>query len=275
MKVIRYFFFLCGYRINHLFRRFKSRFFKLNKQEKIDYLQKLSLDYPKLESIEKTISDLVEKKMSITRFGDGEYHLCLGKSIGFQKQSFNLGFRMYKILSDSKSEHCMIGIIPYQLKGLNDYSTDFWYENIDYILKVLNKKTLYYNARITRELTANNIMQLKKVWENRDVIFITGKGSRFNENHTIFDNIATKQSLFTTAKNAWNDYNQTYQNVLEVTKSISNPIVICAIGPTASILAYDLSMLNIQCLDIGHITNIYDKLFYNAEKPENLPIQKI
>ncbi|NBX79184.1 MAG: DUF1792 domain-containing protein [Flavobacteriales bacterium] len=273
MKFIGYLFFLFGYRVNHLFRRIKSKILKVNKQEKIDYLHKRIIKYPKLESIEKTISDLVEKNMSITRFGDGEYHLCLGKSIGFQEFTFRLGFRMFKILSDSKSESCMIGIIPYQLNGINEYSTDFWYENIDYVLKFFNKNTLYYNARITRELTNENIMHLKKAWEKRDVIFITGKGSRFSENHTIFDNVASKQSLFTTARNAWSDYNQTYKNVLIAAKSISNPIVICAIGPTASILAYDLSIINIQCLDIGHITNIYDKLFLNADKPENLPIQ--
>lgn len=273
MKVFSYFFFLSGYFLNHLQRRFRSKFFKVSNKEKIDFLFKRTVKYPKLESIEKTISDLVEKNMSITRFGDGEYHLCLGKSIAFQKFSFSLGYRMYKILSDSKSERCMIGIIPFQLNGINEYSTDFWYENIDYVLKLFNKKTLYYNARITRELTIENIINLKMAWENRDVIFISGKGSRFSENHIIFDNVASKHSLFTTAKNAWSDYKDTYQKVLMTAKSISNPIVICAIGPTASILAYDLSIENIQCLDIGHITNIYDKLFLNADKPENLPIQ--
>ena len=51
-------------------------------------------------------------------------------------------------------------------------------------------------------------------------------------------------------------------------------MVIIALGPTATVLAYDLSLKGIQSLDIGHITNVYDRIVYGKDTPEKLAMAK-
>ena len=50
-----------------------------------------------------------------------------------------------------------------------------------------------------------------------------------------------------------------------------NPLILISLGPTATVLAYDLSKTGVQAIDIGHITNMYDRLVYGKAKPEDLP----
>ena len=131
-----------------------------------------------------------------------------------------------------------------------------------------NKK--YYSARISRELTKESIVKLKMAWLNRNIIFVSGKNSRFDVNHIIFEGANEKVSVWTLPLNAWAEYDSVFKEVVFEASKLDDSIVICAIGPTATVLAYDLSNLGIQCLDLGHITNCYDRVFENALKPEDL-----
>ena len=58
---------------------------------------------------------------------------------------------------------------------------------------------------------------------------------------------------------------------IEIAKH-ENPLLLISLGPTATVLAYDLSQSGNLALDIGHITNMYDKLVYGMAKPEELPL---
>ena len=113
-----------------------------------------------------------------------------------------------------------------------------------------------------------------KCWENRNVIFITGKGSRFDTKHELFKNIKSASTLYSLPTNAWSDYETLKTAVLTEVENKENPLVICALGPTATVLAYELSQQEIQCFDIGHINNVYDKIKYGKATPEELPMTK-
>ena len=115
------------------------------------------------------------------------------------------------------------------------------------------------------------IKKITQLWKNKHVVFVTGKGSRFNLEHEIFQNIASYDCVYGQPKNAWADYNRLLKESKDKATN-KETIVILAIGPTATVLAYDLaSSKNIQAIDIGHITNVYDKIVYGAENPEKLP----
>lgn len=154
---------------------------------------------------------------------------------------------------------------------MTPYTQEFWYENILFLTKLF-KKRQYHNARISRQLTQEQFLKLKVIWKNRNVIFITGKGSRFDTNHELFDNIKTHTTIYGKAENAWDNYVELLNEVILASKSIEEPIVICSLGPTATVLAYDLSTKhNIRTLDLGHLTNVYDMLEHGAPMPEKLP----
>jgi len=49
-------------------------------------------------------------------------------------------------------------------------------------------------------------------------------------------------------------------------------LCLIAAGPTACVLAADLSARGYQALDIGHLTNCYLEYLGEASKPEVLPM---
>lgn len=277
MKVKLYYLFLVNlifYTVERLF--FKVRYiFKYPSDEKaMDSLRYYAKFYPKMESIEDTIEEIVNNRKSISRFGDGEYSLVLYRNIGFQTKSLRIAFRMFEILKGKSNPNCLVGIIvPVLNQGpLGQYSLRYMYENNIHILRMFTDKK-YYSARISREMTKESVVKLQNAWLNRNVIFVSGKNSRFDVNHKIFKGVKTKVSIWTLPVNAWGEYEKVIDKVKDESKKLDDPLVICAIGPTATVLAYDLSNIGIQCLDLGHITNCYDRVFDNAAKPEDLSLE--
>lgn len=258
------------HQLHLLKRKIERRLAPKSSFHKYQYLLPFKKTYPKVYSIEKTIDDLLHSNKSISRFGDGEFHLCLGQAINFQSSSPSLQKRLKEVLNSSNQE-CQVAIIEYVIEGMTPYTQEFWYENISFITKLFKKKQ-YHNARISRQLTQEQFLKLKVIWQNRDVIFITGKGSRFDTNHELFDKIKSHVTIYGKAENAWDNYDELLSEVISEAKNIKDPLVICSLGPTATVLAYDLSTKhNIRTLDLGHLTNVYDMLEHGAPMPEKLP----
>lgn len=57
--------------------------------------------YPKIASIDETIEELISKKKSIARYGDGEFMICFGRDINFQKSDKLLRKRLRLILQNN------------------------------------------------------------------------------------------------------------------------------------------------------------------------------
>jgi glycosyltransferase family protein len=242
----------------------------MSKNQLVEKLNNSRIFYPKITSVEDTIDVLVCSQKSIARFGDGEFAIALGRSISFQKKSRSLRRRLLEILKDDKNNNCLIGIIDCNHKYLTDYEVRYWFENIKDILKILNLSRTYSNASITRQSNMQQFLKLKKVWDNRNVVFVTGRNSRFDCNHELFNNTRSSQSFYSLSKNAWSNYGELLKSICILTKKIENPIVICSLGPTATVLSYDLSLIGIRALDLGHFTNIFDAIKYDKEVPEKI-----
>lgn len=240
-----------------ILKKIKEKMLPTANEQKEQYLLQYKPAYPNVKSIDETIDALVNTEASIARFGDGEYLLMSGKSIDFQKYSRQIQKKLLEVMN-SNCPNCLIGIIEYKLTGMTPYTRDFWFENIYRIIKLFKRNT-FYNARISWELSHERINKLKKIWEGKDIIFVTGKDSEFNVNHELFNNKNSAQNVYGLPNNAFFEYDSLSKAIIDVAKSISNPIVILSLGPTASILAYDLATKGIRSLDLGHITNIYDK----------------
>lgn len=232
-----------------------------------------SSKHPKVKTIDETINEIVNNKKSIARYGDGEYFLAFYRHIGFQKKDKALQKKLIEILQN-KNKYCIVGIPEFRKERLTKFWKQFWFENFYNVKAVLNLNTTYYNQSISREINLSQINQLKKAWENRPVVFVTGKGSRFDVKHEIFNNISSSTSVYGLPKNSWENYSSVYNEVVTISQNLKDPLVIIALGPTATVLAYDLSLLGIQGLDIGHITNVYDKIVYGKEVPEKLAMIK-
>jgi glycosyltransferase family protein len=247
------------------------KIFKPHVSDFINYVESVGINlYPKIASIDETIEELISNNKSIARYGDGELMLCLSRAINFQKNDLLLKKRLREILRNDNNS-CLVGIPDYNPLFFSPFWWQFWYENTKNVVRLLNTKTKYYNQGISRGVNLNQIERLKTLWDDRNVIFVYGRGSRFDINHEIFSKVAKKNKIEGLAINAWCEYDFLYQNVLNLSQSVKNPLIICSLGPTATVLAYDLSRNNLQTIDLGHLNNVYDMLKYGSASPEELP----
>ena len=92
----------------------------------------------KILSSEDTLDEIIKNKKSISRFGDGEFNLILGKKIGFQEFNKTLTIKLKKVLR-SKRKGLLIGILlPYN----NYYLEPFIYVTKKYLINWMERKKL-------------------------------------------------------------------------------------------------------------------------------------
>lgn len=231
--------------------------------------------YPKVISIEESLNELINSNKSLVRFGDGEFSLCFNNDLSFQKANTGLNTRLREILK-SENKNCMIAIVDANVEMKTDYSINFWSSNsypISTLLK--NKDNYYYEANIFRHLNLNQYQKLKQLWKNKAVIFVVGKKSRFVFDKSLFEGVTKHSFIYGKAQNAWDEYNHILGEVCKQSENLKNDIIVLiALGPTASVLCYDLSLKGIRAIDIGHISNQYLRLLNKGQKPENMPISQ-
>ena len=229
----------------------------------------------KVFSNEETVDEIIKNKKSISRFGDGEFYLIFGKNIRFQKNNKIIRDKLVKILKNNE-KNLLVGIIQYKtLNKLLNYENEFWSNFLDkykfQLVKVLNKKKKYYSSTISRfylrykdkSKMYKYIKKLKKIWENRDILIIEGEKSRNGLGNNLFDNSKSIKRIICPNTNAFKVYNKI---ILQVLKNDKNILILISLGPTATILSYDLNKLGYQSIDIGHLDIEYEWYLRNATK---------
>ena len=138
-------------------------------------------------------------------------------------------------------------------------------------MKLLDKNKKYYSSDITRFYSRYKnkshvpefIKKLKKIWEKRDIIIVEGDKSRVGIGNDLFNNTKSIKRIICPAKHAFGVYNRILNSVLKVSK---DNLILIALGPTASVLACDLSKKGYQAVDIGHADIQYELYLRNATK---------
>lgn len=221
---------------------------------------------PKVLDCNETIDKIINNRCSVSRFGDGEFKLLIQSTdLKFQKISDKLSKRLEEVLT-SNSEDLMICIPKVfsnkDLESRIEESAQFWKKHVamhrlDWY-KYLNMKKTYYNASFTRNYIAlknksnseNYFNKVKRVWDKRDVIIVEGKFSRIGVGNDLFNNALSIERILAPHENAFERYEEILFNVRKQSKE---KLILIALGPTATILAYDLNKLGYQAIDIGHL----------------------
>lgn len=205
---------------------------------------------------------LLEEGMSIARFGDGELNLCHGAPAKCQKPNSLLADRLKEILATS-SDKCLVGI-PRIGPGavLPDRKEKFWAQYRSSRFTDLYRLKNYASAFITRPDSAPVINvpdyweRIKGLWKNRKILIVEGQSSTFGQNK-ILQNAAEVETL----KCPDSDSFASYSDILSTVKNYRCSTIILSLGPTATVLAWDLSHLGYRALDLGHLSFLYDKCF--------------
>lgn len=238
------------------------------------YIYEELCDFEKnnIYNLKKTLDLVYENDLSLVRFGDGEINHCLYAYISseWQEGSADLSEELSSILlyDDAKIITCIPGVNAY-----NRWWKRYWINNWFPFKQKVNFKLNYGNSFITRPefflaYKDQGVDLWMRIWAAKDVVFITGKGSRFQFNHDLFSNINSYEIVYSKNKNAFSDLDRLL--ILLNNKNNKEKIFLIALGQAGTILAYHLHKLGYRSLDIGHIDRSYDYVFKNGKYPEKI-----
>ena len=256
--------------------RIKDTFWRVK-----DFFYRKITKAPKVESVNDTIDEIVNNKRSIARFGDGEIKLAAGNDISFQANSKKIRDKMREVLS-SDADGLMIGIADIfdDCKQFDDSTRDYWKKHLARFrgvwYKYLIKGKKYYNASMTRqyiglrhkEESGKIFEHIKKIWDGRDVVIIEGEKSRLGVGNDLLDNAKSIKRILGPSRQAFSKYDEILEEAKKVDK---NSLILLALGPAATCLAYDLHMLGYQAVDIGHVDVEYE--WYKMKAKRKVPIK--
>ena len=237
----------------------------------INHLSMYWMHQPRVFGMSDTILAIKERRASIARYGDGEFDIIFGRTQGFQKKDLELSKRLREILTKNDLSERFLVAIPDCFGDLSQFreaAQVHWRIRLDKErikwVRCLNTKAPYYQAQITRfyfdwtdKSKCNDwYTGLKGIWDNEDVLLVEGELSRVGVGNDLFDNAASVRRIHCPAENAF-DY---YEEILETICNNAKPsdLIFMALGPTATVLAYDLFQRGYWAIDAGHIDLEYE-----------------
>lgn len=233
-----------------------------------DFFQAKKIDKPIVKSFDEAIDMIINNNASISRFGDGEFNLLQGKSINFQDYNEELASKLRNILVNKDDN--IIVCIPDVFNGLEEYVTyskRVWTallaQNRKEWCNILDMNKIYYNAFISRPYVIykdrtnckSKFDSLKGIWKDKELLIVEGEKSRLGVGNDLFNNSKSIERIICPSINAYSKYNEIFKSIR---KYGEKKLVLIALGPTATVLSYDLFRIGFQAIDIGHIDIEYE-----------------
>ena len=233
---------------------------------------------PQIMNTTESLKLILENKHSIARFGDGEFNLIRGVDLGFQKADTTLTNKLVEIF-EQRVERFEIGI-PDVFEGVSEYNDKaarFWRAYMGMhrgeLIRLIDLDRIYLNTNMTRfwsgykeKKSVNEIISLyKKIWKDRKVVFVEGELTRMGVGNDLFAEAASIKRILCPATNAWEQYDKILSTILGLNMD-QDTLYILALGPTATVLAYDLIQYGFQALNLGHIDIQYEYSLRNAKE---------
>lgn len=238
----------------------------------------------------KTTRETIEKIVqgySISRYGDGEFDIAFRKkSINFQEYDLELSNYLKEILNSSLPKHLVA--IPrtlIEIKNLKDNEKYFWSR---YYLKQKKKlkenisnEKVYFDSMISRfympyikfEENIRDIENLINYFSNKKILIIEGENTRFGLGNSLLKNASEIQRIILPDKNGFKKYKKILDFVLN--NFTKDNIILIALGPTATVLAYEFCKNGYQALDIGHMDVEYEWYLLKAKRKIDLQYKSV
>lgn len=223
------------------------------------------------------------KSLSLVRFGDGELGQILNQiDIGFQKYNIELADRLKSIILAEEDRNILICIpnVFNDVSNLKNRPRFFWEEwivNNKAILCNLLKSKKYGDSLVSRlylpwKDTSNEITvvdNLKKTWCNKSVVIVEGAKTRWGVGNDLLAETKSIKRILCPAENAFDKYDEIFNACMKYSEFTD--IFILALGPTATVLAFDLAKQGIRALDLGHFDLQYEYLMRQSEERVEIP----
>lgn len=228
------------------------------------------------------MNEMINNGKSLIRFGDGEFEIMRGNDRPwFQACSDTLSCALRGALY-TKNEKIIVAISQNFLldkyteeaaDGIREY---MYGETRDDIMAILEER-VYYDAYVTRPYMiykdkeyADTIFELfKKLFNRRNIIIVEGEYSRIGVGNDFLDSANSIRRIICPSHDAWEKHEEIVQSVIDIARI--DDLVLCSLGPTATVLCYELAERNYQSIDIGQIDNEYEWSMMKTLKREYIP----
>lgn len=248
-----------------------------------------SNDIPQIMDVESTIDEVIQRKKSLVRFGDGEFEAIRKQPrMRFQNINNSLSQRLKEILQSDNGN--MVLSIADNYGDLSSYTDEaaaairrYLTPNVrrDHI-RLLDLKRVYGNAYLTRpyymyrdknhEKIRGKFEHLKRIWDSENVLIIEGRHTRFGVGNDLLDCTESIVRLLVPDKNAFDVYDEILANAEAYSK---NRLTLCIIGPTATVLSYDLTKKGNRAIDIGQVDTEYEWFLRGAPDRCDVPYKTV
>ena len=257
--------------------RLYESLYEYGRRKRIDLRYRFSV-----MSMEETTEYIKRTGCSIARFGDGEFGLINGaRKPSFQDENEELAMRLCEVCKCEDPR--LLVCVPHSFKTTKDCNEfarrfwDWWIWDNDNLRKVADilqlspwRTRVFGDAQITRpymdwkdkSLAGERFQRLISLWEDRDVVVIEGEQTRLGVGNDLLNRARSVRRILCPAVNAFNKYHEILSAARRFDK---DSLFLLALGPTATVLAYDLAMDGYQALDIGHIDIEYEWYLQGAE----------
>ena len=241
---------------------------------------------PKIKSVDETLDKILEAKCSLSRFGDGEFGIMNGSRIHFQNRSPKLALRLKEVIASDISKLLIglpdcFGCLDNHLPAVVNFWRKWMSKKRAMAYSYLDMNRIYYNAFLTRPYImlqkteehykncSDYFEKIKKIWAQRDVVICEGQGTRFGMFNDMLGNAKSISRILCPARSAFDKYD----DILSAFNNISHDkLILAALGPTATVLAYDLCNAGYQVIDIGQLDLDYE-WFLRKEVELGVPLE--
>ena len=138
------------------------------------------------------------------------------------------------------------------------------------LYKYLDFSKTYIDTNVTRQLIFVSEEQgrdyynkMKSLWSNKPVVIVEGAGTRLGIGNDLLDEALSVKRIVCPIKDAFSKYDEILKECLKMPK---DSLFIMALGPTATVLAEDLTNNGYRALDIGHFDTAYEAFLRKASK---------
>lgn len=229
-------------------------------------------------SIDETLDELLKTEKSLIRFGDGEFNIMNGYSIAFQEHNEELARGMKEILLTANQEEMLL-CMPEVFQAFKgefplDYNSEtFWKKELDRyadFFKEYCQSKIYGSAFISRPYiyskdrtrAFDQFEKMKQLFEGKDLLIVEGTTSRSGVGNDLFDKANSIKRIICPSHNAFSKIKEIREKILEHSEG---RLILLMLGPTAKVLAYQLTQQGYRALDLGHIDSEYEWMQMKAE----------
>jgi hypothetical protein len=229
---------------------------------------------PKQLGFIETLERIREEELSFARFGDGEFRLMtrLDFNLSFQDNSPGLQEELSSALQGEGAPKLLIGL-PYVFVDL--HWTTVYHEVWHQIEPLLHASQRFGMTHVSRPIMFQALGQeaveaWTSLWAGRDVVIVTGQGSRFDLEPALFDCVASSRFEYSMPRDAFSDLDA----LVDRLNDGSDDLVLISLGPTGTLLAHRLAQAGRRALDIGHLSSSYNNIMKGGAFPEHTPITR-